>query len=210
MSCFMEIQQRDNKTLAEDVNSFKTEAKRNNFNSDTATICIFVKGLWHTHNITGKIYKKDPQTLPEVIKLVEKLNVVQQFIATLTFPRVNVMSKNDRCFACGKTGHIGCHCPDGQCYNCKDFDHLAQDCPDKIPPPGTLCHHNKSHSQPCYHHSHRDRLQSLNYRCSQGRCLGWSRSHCQSHHGRNSYNYQRDISHSPSYHHSSSQYPSTD
>ena len=39
---------------------FKTEAKMFDFTSDTVTICIFVKGLWDTHNITAKIYEKDP------------------------------------------------------------------------------------------------------------------------------------------------------
>ena len=34
----MEIQQRDNKTLAAYVHQLKTEAKRCDFNSDTATI----------------------------------------------------------------------------------------------------------------------------------------------------------------------------
>ena len=45
MSHFMEIQQRDNETLAAYVHHFKTDAKRCHFNSDTAVICIFVKGL---------------------------------------------------------------------------------------------------------------------------------------------------------------------
>ena len=45
------------------------------FNSNTATIQIFVKGLQDVHNIAAKIYEKDPQALSEVIKLVEKLSV---------------------------------------------------------------------------------------------------------------------------------------
>ena len=50
---------------------FKTEAKRCDFNNDTTSIHIFIKGLKDAHNIAGKVYKKDPQTLSEVIRLVE-------------------------------------------------------------------------------------------------------------------------------------------
>ena len=60
-SHFMEIQQRDNKTLAAYVHHFKTEAKSCDFNSDTATICILVQGLWDANNIAAKIYEKDPR-----------------------------------------------------------------------------------------------------------------------------------------------------
>ena len=41
----MEIQQRDNKTLAAYGHWFEAEAKRCDFNSDTTAICIFVKDL---------------------------------------------------------------------------------------------------------------------------------------------------------------------
>ena len=74
---FMEIQQRENETLAAYIHQFKTEVKRCDFNSDTTTICIFVQGLWDAHNIAAKIYEKEPQTLLEVIKLEEKFNVAQ-------------------------------------------------------------------------------------------------------------------------------------
>ena len=60
-SCFMEIQQRDNETLAAYVHWFKREAKMCSFNSPTATICIFITGLWDAHNITAKIYKRTPR-----------------------------------------------------------------------------------------------------------------------------------------------------
>ena len=85
------------------------------------------KGVW-----------KDPQTLSEVIKLVEKLDMAQQVTATLVTPMVNLMTNNDRCFVCGKKGHIGQHCPDVQCYNCDGFGHFSQDCPEKIPPSRNL------------------------------------------------------------------------
>ena len=77
-SHFMEIQQRDNETLAAYVHHFKMEAKRCDFNIDTAAICILIKGLSDAQTITAKEYEKDPHTLPEVIKLVEKLNTAQQ------------------------------------------------------------------------------------------------------------------------------------
>ena len=64
---FMEIPQSDNEILAAYVHCFKMEAKKFDFNSDTATIYILTKGLWDAHNITAKVYEKDPQTLLEVI-----------------------------------------------------------------------------------------------------------------------------------------------
>ena len=107
----MEIQQRDNATLAAYLQHIKDEAKRCDFDSDITAIHISVKGLWDAHIITAKIYEKDPQTLSKVIKLVEKLNVAQQVTVTLASPTVTMMSNDDRCFVCGKSGHIGCHCP---------------------------------------------------------------------------------------------------
>ena len=96
----MEIQQWDNKNLAAYLHHFKTEAKRCDFNTDTATVHIFVKGLWDAHNIAAKIYEMDPQTLFDVIKLVEKLNMAQQVTATLTPTTNNMMLNNDRHFVC--------------------------------------------------------------------------------------------------------------
>ena len=118
---FVEIQQRDNKILVAYVHEFKIEAKRCDFSSDTATVHIFVKSLQDAHNIAAKIYEKDSQTLLEVNKLVEEFNVVQYITATLTSPTVNMMSNDNRCLVCGKTGHTGHHCPNSQCYKCEDF-----------------------------------------------------------------------------------------
>ena len=47
--------------LAAYMHYFKTEAKKCDFNNDTATSCIIIKGLKDAHNIAGKVYKKNPQ-----------------------------------------------------------------------------------------------------------------------------------------------------
>ena len=75
---FMEIQQKDNETLAAYIHHFKRAAKQCSFDNDTAAICIFVKGLRDASIIASKIYEKDPQTLAEVIRLVEKLSTAHQ------------------------------------------------------------------------------------------------------------------------------------
>ena len=49
MSCFMEMQQKDNETLAAYVQCFTTTARQYTFDSDTVAICIFVKGLQDVH-----------------------------------------------------------------------------------------------------------------------------------------------------------------
>ena len=58
-------------------------------------------------------------------------------MATLTSSTVNMMFNDDWQFVCGKTGHIGCHCPDAQCYKSVEFGHFTQDCPSKISSSGT-------------------------------------------------------------------------
>ena len=70
----MKIQQKDNKTLAAYIHHFKTAAKWCAFDNDSAAIWIFVKGLRDALTIASKIYEKDPQTLTEVIRLIEKLS----------------------------------------------------------------------------------------------------------------------------------------
>ena len=88
MSCFMKIQQRGNETLAGYVHHFKMQAKRCDFNIDTADILIFIEGLWDAHTITAKVYEKDPKpkTSSEVFKLVESLNTAPYVMATLSLP----------------------------------------------------------------------------------------------------------------------------
>ena len=80
----MEIQQKDNETLAAYVYYFKTAVKQCALDNDTVVICIFAKGLWDAHTTVANIYEKDPKTLFEVIRIIEKCSEAQQQIATLT------------------------------------------------------------------------------------------------------------------------------
>ena len=73
ISRFMDIQQTDKESLATYVHRFKQEANRCKFNNDATTIRIFLKGLKNAHTIATKVYEKDPRTLSETIKEVEKL-----------------------------------------------------------------------------------------------------------------------------------------
>ena len=124
----MEMQQKNNKTLAAFIHHFKTPDTQCAFDNDTVAIHIFVEGLRDAPNIAAKIYEKDLQTLAEVIRLVEKLSAAHQLTATLTPFTVCMMSGDNRCFVCGCTGHFGHHCPDVQCYGCDEFGHFTQDC----------------------------------------------------------------------------------
>ena len=101
--------------------TFKTAAKQYAFDNDTVAICIFVKGLRDAPIIASKIYEKDPQTLAEVIRLVEKLCAADQLRATVTPSTVSIMSSDDKCFVCEQIGHFGCHCFNAQCYGCDEF-----------------------------------------------------------------------------------------
>ena len=64
-------------------------------------ICIFVKGLWDANTTAAKIYEKDPQTLSDVMRIVENFNTALQLTAMLTPSTVSMMSNDDRCFVCG-------------------------------------------------------------------------------------------------------------
>ena len=92
----MEIQQKDNETLAAYIH--------------------FLKQQWSNALLTitplQLKYKKDPQTLAKVIRLFEKLDAAQQLTTKLTPSTVSMMSNDDRCVVCGPMGHFGCHCPD--------------------------------------------------------------------------------------------------
>ena len=71
-----------NETLATYIHHFKTAAKWGAFDNDTVAICIFIKGLRDASTIASKIYEKDPQTLAEVIRLIEKLSAAHQLAIT--------------------------------------------------------------------------------------------------------------------------------
>ena len=66
------------------------------FDHDTVAVCIFVKDPRDAPTITSKIYEKDPQTLAEVIRLIEKLSAAHQLTATLTPSAVSMMSGDDK------------------------------------------------------------------------------------------------------------------
>ena len=180
-SWFMEIQQKDNETLAACIHCFKTAARWCAFDNDTVAIHIFVQDLRQAPNITAKIYEKDPQTLAEGIRLVEKISAAHQLTATLTPSTVSNVSSDGRCFVCGQTGHFGHHCPDAQCYGWDEFGHFAQDCPHKIPPSGMPCHHGRSYSRHQYTHNWRDRSHSY-YGPRYRRHFSRSQPHPHSHH----------------------------
>ena len=97
----MEIQQKDNETLAAYIQCFKTATKQCAFENDTPAICIFVKGHRDAPIIASKICEKDPHTLVEVIRLAEKLSATHQLTATLTPSTISMMSSDDRCFFSG-------------------------------------------------------------------------------------------------------------
>ena len=98
--------------------SLQNSSKAMCFGNDTVAIHFFVKGLRDAPTIVSKIYEKDPQTLTEVIRLVEKLSAAHKLTAILTPSTVRMMSGDDKCFVCGWTGHFAQHCPDAQCYGC--------------------------------------------------------------------------------------------
>ena len=92
----MDIQQKDEESLAAYIHRFKREAKRCNFTNNAATIRIFVKGLTNAHTIAAHVYDKGPQILAYTISKVEKLQAAQQLTATLLpSSTVNVMSNEE-------------------------------------------------------------------------------------------------------------------
>ena len=197
VSHFMEIQQKEKKSLATCIHHFKREAKKCNFTNSAAIIRIFIKGLQNAHTMANWVYEKRPQTLVDVISEAEKLQAAQQLTATLLpLSTVNVMShKEDRCFQCQESGHIARHCPNVCCFECDKNGHIVVDCPNHIPPSGMPehLHRPKSHTRHWTrspsHHYHQDR-----YRHSRSRSqFHPHRYHSHSHHD----SYRR---HSRSYH----------
>ena len=118
VSHFMDIQQKENESLAAYVHCFKKEASRCKFDNNAATIRIFIKGLKNAHTLATRVYEKGPQSLADAIKEVEKLQAAQQLTATLIpSSSVNVMSSDDdKCFQCQELGHMACNCPHIKCF----------------------------------------------------------------------------------------------
>ena len=129
--------------------------------------------------------------------------------ATLTPSTVSMMSGDDRCFVCGRTGHFGCHSPDAPSYSYYEFGQFEQDCLNKILPLGTQCHQDRSHSRNRYTHTQRDRSHSTFYGPRHGTQLIRSQSCHHSHCDRRS-SFIRHTSHSSSSHHNSLFHPSAD
>ena len=69
----MDIQQKENESLAAYVHCFKKEASRCKFDNDAATIRIFIKALKNVYTLATRVYEKGPQGLADAIKEVEKL-----------------------------------------------------------------------------------------------------------------------------------------
>ena len=142
------------------------------------------------------------------MKLVEKLNAAQQVAANLTSPTVSVLSNNDRHSVC-KTGHIttALMCSIITVKTLTTLPRTVQ----------TKSLHQEHHiTTTCYAPNHIMTTaigtdpNPLTTETASEDALGQSRSHCQSLHGRSSSAYQINTSHSPSNHHSSLCYPSTD
>ena len=109
----MEIQQKENESLAAYIHCFKREASRCKFDNDAATIRIFIKGLRNAHTLATRVYEKEPQSLADAIREGEKLQAAQQLTATLLLSSsVNGMSSDDdKCIQCQESRHMACHCP---------------------------------------------------------------------------------------------------
>ena len=146
ISHFMEIQQKEKESLAAYIHHFKREASRCKFNNDATSIRIFIKGLKNAHTLATRVYEKEPQSLADAIKEVEKLQAAQQLTSTLLLSSsVNTMSSDeDKCFQWQELGHMACYCPCIRCFDSDDYGHIATDCPDKIPPSGIPGRHRNN------------------------------------------------------------------
>ena len=134
VSHFMEIQQKENESLAAYIHHFKREASRCRFYNDAAMIRILIKGLRNVHTLATRVFEKGPQSLADAIREVEKLQAAQQLTASL-LPSISVnlmSSDDDKCFQCQESGHMAHHCPCIKCFDCDEYGHVAADCPDKI------------------------------------------------------------------------------
>ena len=113
--------------------------------NDTVTIIIFIKELKCTQLAT-RIYEKDPHTLTDATKEVEKFHTAQLTATIIPASTVNMMSnEEDQCLQCQESDNIAGHCPHMQCYECDDYSHMVMDCLHKIPSSGRPAPHHEAH-----------------------------------------------------------------
>ena len=75
ISHFMDIQEKEKESLAAYIHCFNWEASRCKFDNDATTVRIFIKGLKHAHTLATKVYEKEPQSLADAIREVEKFKL---------------------------------------------------------------------------------------------------------------------------------------
>ena len=73
VSCFMDIQPKDNESLAAYIHRSKGRPKGVICTNNAATIRIFVKGFKKAHTLAACFYEKGPQMLTDPISELEKL-----------------------------------------------------------------------------------------------------------------------------------------
>ena len=145
-SRFMEIQQKDSETLTAYIHRFKKEAKHCNFDSQTAKIRIFLKGLINSSKIAPGVYEKGPTTIEDAIGIVEKISSAQCIAASFSQNhQISMMKRGSTdhhtpsqdCSNCGQLGHPWFTCPHIICDGCNQCGHIYRHCWDRIPPSGT-------------------------------------------------------------------------
>ena len=206
VSHFMEIQQNQKESLAAYIHHFKREASRCKFANDAATIRIFIKGLKNAHTLATRVYEKEPQSLADAIKELEKFQAAQQLTSTLLpSSSVNAMfSDKDKCFQCQELGHMTCYCPCIRCFDCNDYGHITADCPDKISPSDIPARHKDTNSNTRQHdrstsqNNHQDRHHHCDHQDRHR--FSRSRSHSCSHRNMSDSCNDSYRSHSRSYH----------
>ena len=156
-SRFMEIQQKDSKTLMAYIHRLKKEAKHCDFDSHPAKIRIFLKGLINSSKIAPGVYKKGPTTIEDAIGIVEKISSAQHIAASFSQNhQISMMKRGSTdhhtpsqdCSNCGQLGHPWFTCPCIICNGCNQHGHIYRHCWDRIPPSGTAsppkgCHNNR-------------------------------------------------------------------
>ena len=101
-SCFMEIQQKDNETLAAYIHSFQTTAKQCAFGNDNVAICtLLLKEFGMCTPLQLKFMKRTLKLWLKSSGWLKNCNTAQQVTVMLIPSMVRMMSNDDRCFVCG-------------------------------------------------------------------------------------------------------------